>query len=227
MDRIVVINPNSNEAVTRAMDAALDPLRFADGPEIESVTNPDGPPGIESQRDADRAAGDVVRMVEARGNAAGAFVVACFSDPGLFAAREATDRPVFGIAESGVLTALSLGERFGILAILANSVPRHMRYIRALGLGERLAGDLPVGLSVAELADEDRTFARMAAVGAELRDDRGADVLVMGCAGMARYRARLEERLGVAVVDPAQAAVSMAVAAIRLGQTNGARRRAP
>jgi Asp/Glu/hydantoin racemase len=64
----------------------------------------------------------------------------------------------------------------------------------------------------------------MVRVGEDLRDNNGADVLVMGCAGMARYRAPLEEKLGIAVVDPAQAAVSMAIPAIRLGQTNSVRR---
>ena len=50
---IIVINPNSNEHVTSSMDTALEPLRLANGPIIRSVTNLDGPPGIESQQDAD------------------------------------------------------------------------------------------------------------------------------------------------------------------------------
>ena len=142
----------------------------------------------------------------------------------MFAAREVTRKPVFGIAESGILSALSLGSRFGVIAILDKSIPRHIRYIRSRGLESRLAGDMAIGLGVTELADEDRTFARMTKVGETLRDEKGADVLVMGCAGMARYREPLEEKLGIAVVDPAQAAVSMAIPAIRLGQTNSVRR---
>ena len=64
----------------------------------------------------------------------------------------------------------------------------------------------------------------MVRVSEALRDEKGADVLVMGCAGMARYRAPLEDKLGIAVVDPVQAAVAMAIPAIRLGQTNSTRR---
>ena len=159
-----------------------------------------------------------------RDNDAAAFVIACFSDPGLFAAREVTAKPVFGIAECGILSALALGNRFGVIAILAQSIPRHLRYIRSLGLEARLAGDLAIGLGVTELADGVRAFDRMLEVGRTLRDEKGADVLVMGCAGMARYRAPLEAALGIAVVDPAQSAVSMAIAAARLGQTNSLRR---
>ena len=63
---------------------------------------------------------------------ADAFVIACFSDPGLHAAREATDTPVFGIAQCGMLAALARGERFGIVAILETSIPRHRRYVASL-----------------------------------------------------------------------------------------------
>lgn len=212
---IIVINPNSNEHVTSSMNTALEPLRLTNGPIIRSVTNVDGPSGIESQQDADTAALQVVDIIK-RNNSADAFVIACFSDPGIFAAREVTSKPVFGIAESGILTALSLGSSFGILAILDTSVPRHIRYIRSLGLEKRLAGDLAIGLGVAELSDEKKTFHRLQEVGRKLRDNSGASVLILGCAGMARYRLGLQESLGMAVVDPSQAAVSMAVSAILL-----------
>ena len=212
---IIVINPNSNEHVTSSMDTALEPLRLADGPIIKSVTNLDGPPGIESQQDADNAAVQVIDIIK-RNNSADAFVIACFSDPGIYAAREVTNKPVFGIAESGILTALSLGSSFGILAILDTSVPRHIRYIRSLGLEKRLAGDLAIGLGVAELSDEKKTFRRLLEVGRKLRDNSGASVLILGCAGITRYRLGLQESLGMAVVDPSQAAVSMAVSAVLL-----------
>ena len=212
---IIVINPNSNEHVTSSMDTALEPLRLANGPIIKSVTNLDGPPGIESQQDADRAALQVINIIE-RNNSADAFVIACFSDPGIYAAREVTNKPVFGIAESGILTALSLGSSFGILAILDTSVPRHVRYIRSLGLEKRFAGDLAIGLGVAELSDEKKTFHRLLEVGRKLRDNHESSVLILGCAGMARYRYDLQESLGIPVVDPSQAAVSMAVSAVLL-----------
>ena len=212
---IIVINPNSNEHVTSSMDTALEPLRLANGPMIKSVTNLDGPPGIESQQDADNAAVQVIDIIK-RNNSADAFVIACFSDPGIYAAREVTNKPVFGIAESGILTALSLGSSFGILAILDTSVPRHIRYIRSLGLEKRLAGDLAIGLGVAELSDEKKTFRRLLEVGRKLRDNCEASVLILGCAGMARYRHGLQESLGIPVIDPSQAAVSMAVSAVLL-----------
>ena len=208
---IVVINPNSTEAVTEAMSAALDPLRLPGGPEIECLTNADGPPGIESQADVDLAAVQTREIVARRANSASAFVIACYSDPGIHACREATDKPVYGIAESGVLCAMSTVERFGVVAILEKSIPRHMRYIRTLGFESRLAGERPLGLGVVELSNESVTYGRLLETGKQLRDIDGAQAIVLGCAGMARYRATLEDDLGVPVIDPTQAAVSNAL----------------
>jgi allantoin racemase len=215
-DRILVINPNSTDAVTRAIDEAMAPLRIYGGPAIDCMTLGEGPPAIESQHDADAVILPLCRVIREAEAEFAAFVIACFSDPGLFAAREATPKPVLGIAESGILMALTMGHRFGVISILARSVPRHLRYIAAMGVGERLAGDLPLGLGVLELADARSTLTRMIDAGRRLRDQHAADVLVMGCSGMAPYRADLEEAVGLPVVEPTQAAVAMAIGRLRL-----------
>ena len=115
----------------------------------------------------------------------------------------------------GVLTALAGGDRFSIIAIVAKSVARHWQYLRQMGLADRLAGERPLEMSVAETASGEGTLARMEAIGRELVEQDGADVILMGCAGMARYRRPLEEALGVPVIDPTQAAVAMAIGAVQ------------
>ena len=211
--RIVVINPNSNETVTRGLDDALRPLAFEGGPEIVCRTLAEGPYGIESQADVESVVLPLRRLVESD-NEADAFVIACFSDPGLHVCRDGTDRPVFGIAECGVLAALARADRFGVIAIQSRSIGRHLRYLRQMGLMERLAGERPLEMSVAESAAGEKTLDRMIEVGSELRDRDGAEAIVMGCAGMARHRKPLEEALGLPVVDPTQAAVAMAIGAV-------------
>jgi allantoin racemase len=216
MDRILVINPNSSQVVTDGIDRAMEPLRIPGGPVIECVTLKEGPPGIESQAHADSVIAPLGQMVKSRDNDCSAFVIACYSDPGLHAARELTAKPVLGIAECGIMTAMTMGQRFGVISILKKSIPRHLRYVGQMGVADRMAGDRAIGLGVVELSDETRTFSRMAEVAAELRDEDGADVLVMGCAGMARYRDRLQRHVGLPVVEPSQAAVSMAIGRSRL-----------
>jgi allantoin racemase len=215
-ERILVINPNSTEAVTRGIDEACAPLRMPGGPAIDCITLKEGPPGIETQQHVDGVVAPLLKLVLEKDKQYAAFVIACYSDPGLHSLREATKKPVLGISECGIFTALTLGHKFGVIAILKKSIPRHLRYVGALGVGERLAGELPVGLGVTELSDEVRTFGRMVEVGTALRDRHGADVVVMGCAGMARYRKPLQDEIGIPVVEPTQAAVAMAIGRVRL-----------
>ena len=210
--RILVINPNSNVSVTANMDHALQPLKLKDGPEIVCTTLAEGPFGIESQADVESVALPLRRLIETD-NQSDAFVIACYSDPGLHVCREGTPRPVFGIAEAAVLTALARGERFGVIAIKNRSIPRHIRYLRQMGLTERLAGERALEMSVADTSS-DKALERMIAVGRSLRDEDGANVIIMGCAGMARHRKPLEQALGLPVIDPTQAAVTLAFGAI-------------
>ncbi len=220
-ERILVINPNSTEAVTRGIDEAVEPLRIPGGPAIDCLTLREGPPGIETQQHVDGVVAPMLKLVREKQRDYAAFVVACYSDPGLHSLREATAKPVLGISECGILTALTLGQKFGVIAILRQSIARHLRYVGALGVSERLAGELPVDLPVVELSNAEKTFGRMVQVGRTLREQHGADVLVMGCAGMARYRKPLQDEIGIPVVEPAQAAVAMAIGRVRLNWNSG------
>ncbi|MDW4497177.1 aspartate/glutamate racemase family protein [Sulfitobacter sp. D35] len=216
---IHVINPNSSAHVTQGIDRAVAPMRAASPVPIVCHGLAEGPPGIETQAHVDGVVAPLLARAAMLEAEASAFVVACYSDPGLAALREQSARPVLGIAEASILTAMSLGQRFGIVSILSRSIPRHMRYVGAMGVMDRLAGDRPLELGVAELADEDRTFARLQEVGTALRDGDGADVLILGCAGMTAFRAALEDVLALPVVEPCQAATAMAIGRVALERT--------
>ena len=222
MNALVVINPNSSQTVTDGIDTAIDPLRSFGIP-IRCLTLAEGPPGIESQQQADLTIAPMLKLAAAQNDAAG-YVIACFGDPGLHALRDQTSLPVVGIQEASVMAALTLGHKFGVIAILPASIPRHLRAFGAMGVSGRLAGDRALGLSVADLAEDGKSLNAMIATGKRLRDEDGADVLIMGCAGMARFRNPLQDATGLPVVDPAQAAVSMAVGQIRLNLSHEVRR---
>jgi Asp/Glu/hydantoin racemase len=212
---LLVLNPNSSERVTQGIDRAVEPLR-AWGTPIRCLTLADGPPGIETEAQAQRAVPPLLDLARRLEPEALGFVIACFGDPGLHALRDETPLPVAGIQEAAVTTALRLGHRFGVISILPASVPRHLRAFGAMGVIDRLAGDRALGLGVADLADPGRTLAAMIATGRRLRDEDGADVLIMGCAGMADYRAKLERETGLPVVEPCQAGAAAALAQITL-----------
>lgn len=215
---LFVINPNSSETVTEGIAAALAPLQRWGVP-IRCLTLADGPAAIESDADVALCVPPLLALAADLEREAAGFVVACFSDPGLHALRDRTARPVTGIGEAAYLTALATGERFGILSILPASIPRHARALRAMGLAARCAGDRAIGLGVAELADPARAVPRMVETARRLRDADGADVLILGCAGMAHARAALEDATGLPAIDPCQAGAALALTRITLALT--------
>ena len=214
MSLIRVINPNSNPAVTAGLAEATAPFAIPGRIEIACETLEEGPFGIESQRDVESVTLPLLARMQER--PADAFVIACYSDPGLALARSEIASPVFGIQESAMATALTRGDRFGVIAIADASIPRHLRAIRAMGIGGRLAAERALNLSVAESAT-DGVYDRLAQTGRTLIDRDGADVLILGCAGMARHRARLEADLACPVIEPTQAAVAMATGVLLAG----------
>ncbi len=216
MKKILVINPNSNPDVTHGLASALAPYTIEGRAEIECMTLTEGPFGIETMHDAESVVLPLRRVVLERTDA-DAFVIACYSDPGLALCREATSKPVFGIQESGLFAALQRGNRVGVIALGPKSIARHLPYIRALGLESRLAAERPLHLSVAE-SEEEGAYPRIEQVARSLIEEDMADTLLMGCAGLARHVPRLQDALGCPVTEPTQAATAQALGAILLQQ---------
>jgi Asp/Glu/hydantoin racemase len=211
MTRILVINPNSSAVVTQGLHDAL--AGFS-GATFDCIDIPDAPATIMTEEDVARAGLAVADRIKADPGADG-YVIACFSDPGLDLARSLTAKPVIGIQEAGILTALARADRFGIVALGPKSIPRHMRKMRALGVMGRLAGELDLGgVSAEDAGYSDEVYARTLEIGARLRD-MGAGAIVPGCAGFAPRRRALEQALGIAVIDPVQAACAMALGAVQ------------
>ncbi|VVE78486.1 aspartate/glutamate racemase family protein [Pandoraea sputorum] len=210
---ILVLNPNSLTTVTQSI-AQTASAQFCDAPvRLVYATLADAPPGIATQRDADRAAVLVADAIERNlqsADAANAFILACYSDPGLAAAREVTRRPVIGIGQAALGAASTLGERIGVVAITSRSIARHFRAYRAHGMDHKIVGERAVDLTVAESGDDMLAVPRIVATGQALIERDGADVIVLGCAGMAALRPRIEDALGVPVVEPCMTAIALA-----------------
>lgn len=205
-DTIFVINPNSLRLATEAIAQAIAPFEGKTGLHFEFVTFDDGPPGIVTLRDAERAAPLVTDFVETRKDEAAGFIVACYSDPGVLAARELAQVPVVGIGEASLEKACETGKCVGVIAISSKAIERHWRSYRAWGFAQYIAGERAIDLAVDESGDEALALARLVQAGRGLRDVDGADVLVLGCAGMATLRDKVAQTLGMPVIEPCAAA---------------------
>ena len=211
--RVLVINPNSNKSMTAAMDRSLDRMRYPGGPEIICVTLAEGPPGIETHRQSDEVRVPLYALIEREKGNYDAFVIGCFGDPGVVAARELASKPVIGLCEAGVSAALNFAETYGIVTNLASDATGEIRLLRALGLEARLVGIEAIGIAVTSLADTPEVRGALVAAARRL-GERGAQGVVLGCAGMSAYARQIREETGLWVVDPVIAAAGLAFAAI-------------
>ena len=210
-DRILVVNPNSTANCTRGIDAALAGFRAPGLPPIEVTQLQGGPPAVITWRDWFAVAEPLCRLVERE--AAAAYVIACVSDPGVDAVRTVTRRPVFGPLRSAVAVALARADRFGIIAFADPSLVRQRRALQAMGVESRLLGHVPLNLPMETLTDPVAPRAALIAAARNIASG-GAEAVILGCAGMAGHREAVEAACGLPVIEPCQAAVAMALAAV-------------
>ena len=216
--RITLINPNTSRAMTAKIAAAA---REAAGPgvEISAVCSTDGPAAIESHVDEVFAAAAILRLIEEDLSSGGSdgYVIACFGDPGLDAARELVDVPVVGIAEAAMHLASISGRTFAVVTTLSRTLGRARDLLSRYGMTDACASLTASGIPVLALeSTSSEDYETL--VGICLREVRdGADTIVLGCAGMADLCHSLSERVGVPVVDGVSAATGLVAAMSRIG----------
>jgi Asp/Glu/hydantoin racemase len=213
--RVLVINPNSSTYMTAAMDRSLDRMRYPGGPEINCVTLAEGPPGIETYRQSDAVTVPLCALIERERDNYDAFVVGCFGDPGVVAARELSGKPVIGLCEAGVSAAINIAETYGIVTNMPGDASGEIRLLRAQGLEARLVGIEAIGIPVTGLVDTPEVRGALVAAARRL-GERGAQGVVLGCAGMSAFAPQIREETGLWVVDPVIAAAGMAFSAMAL-----------
>ena len=216
--KILLINPNTTQAMTDAIAQAARAVA-SPGTEIVAVQPSFGPVSIESHYDeAFAAAGVAEQMRLAAAWRPDAVVVACFGDPGLEAAREATDAPVLGIAEAAFHAAGMLATGFSVVTTMTRTCIMAERLLQRYGADQHCRGvhgtDIPV-LDLECCGDTTLQQIEDAAREALAQDRSGA--IVLGCAGMAPLCATLSQRLGVPVIDGVAVAVKFAEALVGLG----------
>jgi allantoin racemase len=220
MAKILIVNPNTTASMTRSIDAAARAVA-ASGTEIVAVTSPMGPASIEGFYDEAFA---VPGLIQALLNApdADAGIIACFDDTGLDAARSAARFPVVGICEAALVTAGQIAKRIAVVTTLPRSIVPLQELVRRYGFAERA---VVTACDVAVLDLEKPGSGAEEKLKAEIARalDRGAEAIVLGCAGMADLALKLSQEFGVPVVDGVAAAVKQAEALAALKLTTSRR----
>jgi allantoin racemase len=215
---IAVVNPNSTVAMTQKMADCARPV-VDQSTYILAVTNASGPTSIESHYDEALAVpGLLAEIVRAESEGIDGFVIGCFGDPGLDAAREVATGPVVGIAEAGCHVASMLGRSFSIVTSLARTIGQAEHLVRRYGFADRCRSIYACEVPVLEL-DQPTSEARKIVIDHCRRavEFDEADSVVLGCAGMADFCADVSEQVGVPVIDGVTAAVVLVESMVKLG----------
>lgn len=216
--KIMIINPNSSLEMTAHLDRVLNKIK-GEHTELTVTCPPNGPLAIESSYDEAMCAPGVLELVKkANEEKYDAVILACFSDPALEQAREISDILVTGIEEISLHVAAMLGSKFTVLTMTDKRVPSKEAHVRRFKLEGSLASVRPLGMSVAEIeADEKRACAQILKVAKEAAEKDGAEVIVLGCAGMAGYADVVRSDLGMEVIDPSSLALKVTEALVAVG----------
>jgi allantoin racemase len=219
--KILLLNPNTSVSMSEDIAAAAR-AAAADGTEIDCKQPLFGSTAIDSAAESYLSAVGVMDVV-ATLVADGAFdhdavILAGFGEHGRDALQEMLTVPVFDIAECAAHVAQLIGRRYSIVTTLARSIPPIEERLLLAGLTAHCVSVRACGLSTAEVdADPDAAVAAIINEAARAVIDDGADVICLGCAGMAGVTAEITAKLGIPAIDGVAAAVALAQAVVALG----------
>ena len=205
--------------MTAGVNATAQQVRF---PNTEIVTTQPsrGPESIQSYYDEALAIPGIVEEILLSQDEFDGFVIACWGDPGLEAARELMQKPVVGISEASMYVANMLAARWGVITTGHRVRTKIEETVYQTGFGHRCVSIRTTGLSVEETETaRETTLLALEKTGWLAIEEDGAEALCLGCAGMSGLDVDLQERLGVPIVDSVAAAVKMVESLVWLGKS--------
>lgn len=208
--KILFINPNTSQEFTTRIQRITNEYAFPTT-QVVAINPASGPRSIESVYDELLSSAGTMELLISELDNYDGFVIACYSDhPTIYAAREITDKPVLGIAEASMYVACMIGSKFSIVTTNDEWEPLLWDAVKHYGLRERCASVRTTGMSVLSLEEsEDQTYELILEEARKAVAEDGAEVICLGCAGMAGMDKRMEKDLGIPVVDGVAAALKL------------------
>ena len=221
MRTILVIDPVVKDVwdVQEEYQEYVDRLK-GPGTVVKSVSLARGPASIETFYDVAFAIPEILHAIEDQGGGCDAVMINCFVDPGVCAVRQIVGVPVVGAAEASMALALLLGDRFAVVSTGSSAAAASWTELQArtMGVESRLAGAVGIDIPVLGLwADREETARRLIEAAHELVERKGANVIVLGCTGMALVADAVRAALPVPLIEPTAAAFKTAEMLAELG----------
>jgi allantoin racemase len=189
---------------------------------VDTVVLKYGPGSIEGEYDEIMAAPEVVfSCKDAAKKGYDAIFVDCFGDPGVRAAREGVEIPVFGGFEPAIFYALGVADKIGIVTVLPEVVPMLNGIIAKEGLQKRIPSLRYVDIPVLDLGDIKKLIDAIVKESIKAIEEDGVEMIVLGCTAMVGVKEGVEEGLAaegydVVIIEAARAALIMLETYVRM-----------
>lgn len=201
--RILWIDPIGTDVFTPDMLKILEGAK-REGTQVDAISlPPDRPKHVEYHAYEGLVVGDLVRIAYEASLEYDAIVIGCFYDVGLREAREVSRRAVVTApCQSATAIASNLGNTFSVLVGRRKWIPKMTENVHLYGHGRRMVSMRPLELGVHDFqTDHDLTCERLLTEGRKAVQDDGAEVLILGCTAEYGFNRRMQDELGVPVID--------------------------
>ena len=225
MTRIAILNPNTTMAFTSRL-GTLGASLAAAGTTVVARSPAQGTPSVECHVDEAVATLGLLRLVaeeEALGTQG--YVIACFGDTGIDAARELAAGPVVGMTEAALFAAAIVAPVFSIVTLPPRTIMQAERVVSRYGLGHRCRRIRAIDVLVDDCVELDSLL--LEAMIAEARaalDEDGAEAIILGCAGLSGLVEPMTAALGVPVIEGVSMALKMVEGLVATGLRTSKRR---
>lgn len=226
--KILVANPNSSEIVTGIIMESAKRKVTNPNTQLIPLTNPKGTKNIDCGFADYQSVWSFVRhiMEVCANDQIDAVVLAGFGNVGVYALKEALNIPVLSISETAQTMACLLGHKYTVLTMLKQFIPYQEDLVRLYRLQDKCASVRAINVNVEKcVTDREETLAQLKEEILKIADQDGAEVVILGCAGLCGYDEALQELVEMPVLDPVTVTVKYAEMMVELGLSHSKKRK--
>ena len=206
--RVLVINPVGTEEWNES-DRLIYQAFASDNTEVDIVSLERGPRSIENRVAEAEVIPLIIQKALEHYKKYDGIIVNCCLDPGIDVLRSLIPIPTVGPCQASLALASVLGRKIGIVTVSRSAVPIFEELVVKYRMENRVVSIRGIPISVPEILEDENRTVRLLKGEIEKAVENGADVVVLGCTGLAGFAKKVQEFFEVPILDPAAAAVKV------------------
>jgi allantoin racemase len=210
--RVLVVNPVGHDRWDHS-DKKIYESYASEGTEVDVVSLPRGPASVETAEAYAEVEPLIIELVKGIHAGYDAVIVNCFLDPGVAKLRKILgNKVVVGPCEASLSLARNLSDKIAVVTVGGGveTLGLIKERVKSLGFENVVVSVRGISLRVLELDRDREVTLRHLVNEASKAVSEGADVIVLGCTGLAGMAREVSDAVGVPVIDPAWSALKIA-----------------